>query len=201
MSIAVVDYEAGNLRSVQTALDHLGAQYVVSADPDVIRRAGKVIFPGVGDGAHAMSVLRDRGLDEAIRDTVAAGTPVLGICVGCQVAFDMTEEWNATCLGIVPGTVRRFLPDVGKVPHMGWNTVSHTDAHWLFDGIPQEASFYFVHSYYPSPASDADAIGWSEYGGRFVASVEKGSLVATQFHPEKSGEHGLRLIKNFLEAA
>lgn len=200
MSIIVVDYDAGNLRSVQTALDHLGASYEVTSQPNKVLEATKVIFPGVGDGAHAMGVLRDRGLDTAITQLVAKDIPVLGICVGCQVAFDMTEEWDATCLGLVPGKVRRFSPEVGKVPHMGWNTVSHIEDHWLFDGIPQDASFYFVHSYYPSPASSADAIAWSDYGGSFVAGVEKGSFVATQFHPEKSGESGLRLLRNFLEA-
>lgn len=199
MSVLVVDYDAGNLRSVETALAHLGASYRVTADPDDLAHAQKIIFPGVGDGSHAMKVLAERGLDRAITERHAAGTPILGICVGCQVAFDMTEEREASCLGLVPGVVRRFPPEVGKVPHMGWNTVTHAADHWLFAGVPQDASFYFVHSFYPSPSNERDAIAWSDYGFQFVAAVERGSLVATQFHPEKSGEPGLVLLRNFLE--
>jgi len=199
--IIVVDYDAGNLRSVQTALNHLGVEHEVSTEPRAVLSASKVIFPGVGDGAHAMRVLRDRGLDRAITDAVSGGTPVLGICVGCQVVFDRTEERSATCLGLVPGSAVRFEESSDlKVPHIGWNTVDYVSDHWLFDGIPPESSFYFVHSYYPAPSDDRDAIAWSDYGIRFAAAVERGSLVAVQFHPEKSGEVGLQLLENFVRS-
>ena len=204
MSTIVVDYDAGNLRSVETAIAHLGVEFHISADPDDVRKAERIVFPGVGDGAHAMRVLAERGLDEAMRERYAAGTPILGICVGCQIVLDRTEERDAACLGLVPGVARRFPPESGKIPHMGWNSVRYATAdggdHWLFAGVPQGSSFYFVHSYYPAPADEADAIAWTEYGFEFAAAVERGSLVATQFHPEKSGEVGLRVLRNFLEA-
>lgn len=199
MTTIVVDYDAGNLRSVETALIHLGQEYRVSADPVAVVAAGRIIFPGVGDGAHAMRVLRDRGLDRAMRDAFAAGTPILGICVGCQVVLDRTEERDAACLGLIAGTARRFPvePEL-KVPHMGWNQVRHREGHWLFDGIAQEESFYFVHSYYPGPDSESDVIAWAEYGAPFAAAIERANLAAVQFHPEKSGEAGLQLLRNFL---
>jgi glutamine amidotransferase len=200
MSTVVVDYDAGNLRSVQTALEHLGAAYTVERDPAALTNATRIVFPGVGDGAHAMSVLRERELDRAMREQFAAGVPILGICVGCQIVFDMTEEQNAECLGLIPGRAARFPDRPGmKVPHMGWNTVSYRDEHWLFSGVPQDASFYFVHSYYPSPESDEYSIAQCDYGFPFAAAVERDSLVATQFHPEKSGEVGLQILRNFLQ--
>ena len=200
MKAFVVDYDAGNLRSVETALAHIGAEYEITADPKRLDGAERIVFPGVGDGAHAMRVLASRGLDRAIGERHAAGVPILGICLGCQIVLDTTEERDAACLGLVAGTAKRFPASCGKVPHMGWNTVRHRDGHRLFAGIPQNSSFYYVHSYYPAPASDIAAIAWSEYGFEFAAAIEQGSLVATQFHPEKSGEVGLRLIRNFLEA-
>lgn len=200
MGTIVVDYDAGNLRSVETALRHLGAEFQISADPEVVRAADRVIFPGVGDGGHAMRILGARGLDEAMRDRFRAGVPMLGICLGCQIVLERTEERDAVCLGLVSGSAKRFPSSVGKIPHMGWNTVRYADAHWLFAGIPQDASFYFVHSYYPAPSDESSAIAWSEYGMEFVAAVEQANLVAVQFHPEKSGEAGLTLLRNFLEA-
>lgn len=198
----VVDYDAGNLQSVKTALLHLGEEHVITADPAEVTRATKIVFPGVGDGAHAMGVLRARGLDVAMQAAAKAQIPILGICVGCQIVLNRTEERNAECLGLVSGTARRFPSDSElKVPHIGWNQVRHSDGHWLFGGIPQETSFYFVHSYYPSPDDGRDAVAWVEYGIQFAAAVERGSLVAVQFHPEKSGEPGLRLLRNFLDRA
>lgn len=196
----VVDYDAGNLRSVETALEHIGVEFEISADPSRLAGADRIVFPGVGDGAHAMRVLGERGLDAAMKERYAAGTPILGICVGCQIVLDRTEEGDAACLGLVPGVARRFPPESGKVPHMGWNSVHHREGHWLFSGIPQDASFYFVHSYYPAPQAERDVIARSEYGFPFAAAVERGPLVATQFHPEKSGPVGLQLLRNFLEA-
>jgi len=201
MTTVVVDYDAGNLRSVETALRYLGAAFEVTADPDVVVRAARVVFPGVGDGAHAMRVLAKRGLDVAMRERFAAGTPILGICVGCQIVLDLTEERNAACLGLIPGRAKRFPADCGKVPHMGWNTVRYDEGHWLFAGVPQESSFYFVHSYYPAPDAKSDVVAWSDYGFDFAAAIERENLVATQFHPEKSGEAGLQVLRNFLGVA
>jgi glutamine amidotransferase len=199
MTTVVVDYDAGNLRSVETALAHLDVEFTVARDPAGMRDAGRIIFPGVGDGAHAMEVLRSRGLDLAMSEALAANVPILGICVGCQIVLESTEERDAGCLALVPGRARRFrLPPGYKVPHMGWNQVEHKPGHWLFRGIPQNESFYFVHSYYPSPTEESDAIAWTDYGGRFASALERGSLVAVQFHPEKSGEAGLAVLRNFL---
>ncbi len=200
MKTVVVDYQAGNLRSVETALLHIGVEHEITSDPDRLARAQRIVFPGVGDGAHAMRLLAERELDEALKDRHAAGVPILGICLGCQIVLESTEEGGASCLGLVPGTARRFPPECGKVPHMGWNSVRTRPGHWLFSGLPAGSSFYFVHSYYPAPARAADAIAWCEYGFEFVAAIERGSLVATQFHPEKSGEAGLQVLRNFLEA-
>ena len=195
----VIDYEAGNIRSVETALSYIGERHVVSDDPKVVASAAKIVFPGVGDGAHAMEVLHDRGLDQAIRSADDAGVPILGICVGCQVVFDMTEEHDTKCLGLVPGAAVRFPDRPGiKVPHMGWNQVHYTPDHWLFHDIPQNSSFYFVHSFYPSPANDSAAIATTDYEMKFVSAIERDNLVAVQFHPEKSGEVGLQLLRNFL---
>ncbi|MFP4114086.1 MAG: imidazole glycerol phosphate synthase subunit HisH [Spirochaetota bacterium] len=200
MKTIVVDYDAGNLRSVETALEHIGVEFEITADAERVATADRIVFPGVGDGAHAMRVLSERSLDRAMRERFAAGVPILGICVGCQIVLDATEERGAQCLGLVPGTAKRFAADVGKIPHMGWNSITYREGHWLFAGIPQNSSFYFVHSYYPAPADDAHAIAWAGYGPTFAAAIERGNLVATQFHPEKSGEVGLRVLRNFMEA-
>lgn len=202
--IAVVDYEAGNLTSVETALAHLGADYRVTADPEALLRADRVIFPGVGEARHAMGVLSSRGLDEALRAFAASGRPLFGICLGCQILQDYSEERETPLLGIIPGTVRLFPGGDGlKVPQIGWNTIEH-DGSALFDGIPQESSFYFVHSYYLSISlADGRESPWvaarSEYGVRFAAAVHRDNVWATQFHPEKSGPKGLRLLENFLK--
>ncbi len=201
MRTVVVDYDAGNLRSVETALAHIDAEFEITADPAAVASADRIIFPGVGDGAHAMRVLAERGLDTVMKERFAEGVPILGICVGCQIVLDATEERGAACLGLVPGTARRFPPACGKVPHMGWNQVRYADDHWLFADIAQKSSFYFVHSYYPAPSVESDAIAWTDYGFEFAAAIERGSLVATQFHPEKSGEVGLQVLRNFLGRA
>src|SRR5208337_4311377 len=148
----VLDYGAGNLTSVENALRHLGARFRTTNDPAVLADAESVIFPGVGEAAASMAVLRKTGLDEGLRTFVASGRKVLGICIGCQVIFDRSEERDTSCLGLVPGVVRRFPSGAGlKVPHMGWNAVHFTRPHPVFAGIPQDTSFYFVHSYYPDP--------------------------------------------------
>jgi len=200
----LVDYEAGNLASVSVALSRLGVEHRVSADPDVVRKADRIVFPGVGAAGSAMETLRRRGLAEALTDSVKAGTPLLGICIGCQILLDRSEEdGGVECLGIVPGEVRRFsfgtLPDPRpKVPHMGWNTVDFVRPHPLLEGVPSGTHFYFVHSYYPVPSDPSAALGRTDYAGTGFASIlESGNAVATQFHTEKSGEPGLRILSNF----
>jgi len=197
--IAVVDYEAGNLKSVETALEKLGADFFVSSNPVRLAEADKMIFPGVGEAAQAMNRLEKTGLDRAIKDFAASGKPLLGICLGAQILFDHSEESNTDCLGILHGRVCRFSSDMElKIPHMGWNTLVHSD-HPLFKGLPQEKSFYFVHSYYVVPGDTSDVIGSSDYGHVFTAAVARDNVMATQFHPEKSGEWGLLILRNFIE--
>jgi glutamine amidotransferase len=199
--IAVIDYGAGNLRSVTNALVKLGYQPEVTKEPDDICNATAIIFPGVGAAGDAMRNLRDSGLDEAIQQVIRQDQPLLAICVGMQVLFSATEEggWQG-CLGVIPGTVKR-LPLGLKVPHMGWNQVKQKVEHPIFDGIPDQANFYFVHSYYAEPEDDTVVAGITEYGITICSVVILGNLVATQFHPEKSGVHGLRMYDNFLKMA
>ena len=199
--IAIIDYGAGNLTSVRLAFEHLGARATVTSDPRAILEAERVVFPGVGAALSAMARLRDMGLDGAIREAVARGAPFLGICLGTQIIFERSEEDDGVeCLGILPGTVRSFprgLPGV-KVPHMGWNQVAFRRPHRLFEGIADGTEFYFVHGYYPSPSDIALAIAETEYAGKTFASVTgRDNLVATQFHPERSGRAGLKLLENF----
>ncbi|MCK5735693.1 MAG: imidazole glycerol phosphate synthase subunit HisH, partial [Spirochaetaceae bacterium] len=182
---------------------HLGADYMVSSDPEMILKSDKVIFPGVGEARHAMGVLISRGIDEALIRFASTGNPLFGICLGCQILQDFSEERNTDLLGLIPGDVRHFPSDMGlKVPQIGWNTVSH-DSSILFDGIPQESSFYFVHSYYLSTKlSDGSDSPWvsgrSDYGITFAAAIHRDNVWATQFHPEKSGPKGLKLLQNFI---
>lgn len=201
--IAIIDYEAGNLTSVQRALAHLGHTAEVTADPGRIAAADKVIFPGVGAAGSCMANLRKGGLDEALRAAIDSGRPVLGICVGMQLLFEFSDEDDGTpCLGVLPGVVERFLPEDAaiKVPHMGWNRVEH-HGDPLFAGIERGSRFYFVHSYYCAPDTSVDVIAESDHGGRFCAAVRQGNLAAVQFHPEKSGPVGLRLLDNFVRGA
>lgn len=199
--IAVVDYGAGNLRSVANAIARLGYQPTVTSDPGDLRDASAVILPGVGAAADTMRNLERLGLSEAICRVVADGLPMLAICVGMQVLFEETEEGGRhRCLGIIPGVVRR-LPAGLKIPHMGWNQVNQKMRHPLFDSIPDGANFYFVHSYCAEPKDLAVVAGTTEYGASFCSAAVTGNLMATQFHPEKSGENGLRMYENFLRLA
>ncbi len=201
--IAVVDYKAGNLTSVAMALRHLGKEPLITHRPEEIAAAERIIFPGVGAAGAAMKNLRELGLDEALRDVIERGRPVLGICVGCQVIFDHSEEDAGTdCLGILPGVVKRFVFPRGisrKIPHMGWNEVHFEGDHPVFRNLPANSQFYFVHGYYPEPRDDSVVRGRAVYGDiRFGAAVARNSVVAVQFHTEKSGPPGLRLLDNFL---
>ena len=199
--IAIIDYGAGNLRSVTNALVKLGYQPKVTRDPEDVLNAAAVIFPGVGAAADAMQSLRNSGLDEAIREVIRENQPLFAVCVGMQVLLSSTEEggWNE-CLGIITGTVRR-LPAGLKVPHIGWNQVKQMARHPIFEDIPDESNFYFVHSYYAEPEDTTVITGTTEYGVTLCSVLIKHNLVATQFHPEKSGTIGLRMYANFLKMA
>ncbi len=203
--IAIIDYEAGNLTSVERAVKHLGGDCAVTRDLGLIAGADRVIFPGVGAAGAAMASLRRLGLDQALADAVAAGKPVLGICLGTQIIFQRSDEDLAGCLGLMAGKVVRFAEDMPgqdglrlKVPHMGWNQVRWVRDHPVFAGVDPEAEYYFVHSYHPLPQDQADVVGLTEYGVTFASVVARDNLVATQFHPEKSGRPGLQILRNFL---
>jgi glutamine amidotransferase len=196
-AIVIVDYGAGNLRSVLHAVVHAGLEAIVSDDPTTIRNASGVILPGVGAAADTMANLVGRNLVGVVRDVVSAGTPFLGVCMGMQALFTRSEEGgHHDCLDIFPGIVRRFAPGL-SIPHMGWNRVHQVAAHPIWDGIPDGAHFYFVHSYYVEPTDTAVVIGATDYGVRFPAVVARANIVATQCHPEKSADAGLRLYANF----
>lgn len=202
--IAILDYKAGNQTSVLRALKFLGIPSVITADSEVLARADGIIFPGVGSSAQAMDVLRGEHLDLCLADAIARKQPVLGICLGCQILLEHSEEGNTRTLGLVKGECRKF-PDTllqedgspAPVPHMGWNTVSCTRDNELFRGIDASAQFYFVHSYYVAP-EDELVLGQTSYGGLTFCSVYgRSGLWAVQFHPEKSGRFGLALLKNY----
>ncbi|MFC2009360.1 imidazole glycerol phosphate synthase subunit HisH [Chloroflexota bacterium] len=199
--IAIIDYGAGNLRSVSNAIAKLGYKSEVTSDTDDVLSADAIILPGVGAAADTMHNLKELGMAEVIRQLIAEVRPLLAICVGMQVLFQKTEEggWKE-CLGIIPGYVRR-LPQGLKVPHMGWNQVKQMVKHPIFEGIPEESNFYFVHSYYADPDDKAMIAGVSEYGVSICSMLIKDNLIATQFHPERSGEYGLRIYDNFLKMA
>ena len=199
--IAIIDYGAGNLRSVNNAFVSLGYQPNVTSNPKDVLSADAVVFPGVGAAAGVMSRLIESGMDDAIRLSISQDKPFFAICIGMQVLLTFTEEdAGCACLDIIPGSVRR-LPQGQKIPHIGWNQVTQKVIHPLFDGIPDEANFYFVHSYYPDPDNTELVAGTSEYGITWCSAFIKDNLVATQFHPEKSGDDGLRMYNNFLKMA
>lgn len=197
--ITIVDYKAGNLTSVKRALDHLGIPNCVSADPQAVVAAERVIFPGVGAAGAAMGVLKERGLDAALKECFAKGTPILGICIGCQIILTHSEEDDTPCLDLLPGACIRFRVDdpALKIPHMGWNAVSVLRSHPLLSHLRPGDEFYFVHSYHPRPTDPALVYAESEHGGPFPAAIGKDSLFAVQFHTEKSGPVGLRVLENF----
>ncbi|MDT8273021.1 MAG: imidazole glycerol phosphate synthase subunit HisH [Desulfomonilia bacterium] len=195
--IAVIDYRAGNLRSVHRAVQHLGIACSITSDAATIRSASRVIFPGVGAAGSAMETIRALKLDEVIHEVISRGIPFLGICLGTQIILDGSEEDSARCLGIIPGMVRRF-PEAGeKIPHMGWNTIEVIKDHPVLQGIDTHAQFYFVHSFYPDAANVENIVAQTEYGITFPSVLARDNIVATQFHPEKSGRYGLSLLKNF----
>jgi glutamine amidotransferase len=199
--LAIIDYQMGNLRSVQKGFEKMGHAAAITADPAVIAQADKLVLPGVGAFADAIAELRRRDLVEPIRDAIAGGKPFLGICLGLQMLFDVGyEDGEHEGLGILPGEVRRFdVPPEYKVPHMGWNRVHLKRRPPIFAGIEDDSHFYFVHSYYVAPKDDAVVSGVASYPNPFCAMVWRDNLFATQFHPEKSQAVGLQVLKNFAE--
>lgn len=201
--VVIVDYKAGNLTSVKRALDYLQVESEISNQRDRLLAADQVIFPGVGAAAEAMENLRASGLDNAIRDFIDRGKPFLGICIGYQLLFEKSEENdNAECLGILPGEVVRFPAGAKeeegvKIPQMGWNDVKFRYSHPLWNDLPPGSEFYFVHAYYPCPADENIICARTEYGIEYTSGVAKDNVIAFQFHPEKSGEPGLKLLHNF----
>jgi glutamine amidotransferase len=198
--IAIIDYGAGNLGSVYKAFKHIGADVSVTSDPDEALRAEKLVLPGVGAFAHCMSGLASIRMEAATREFIASGRPFLGICVGLQMLFDRSDEMGSTPgLGVIPGRVVKFRFDTPtlKVPHIGWNSLSFKEDAALFKGLTQGDRVYFVHSYYPQPADASVASATTDYGSEFCSAVEQRNVHATQFHPEKSGEVGLEILRNF----
>lgn len=195
----IVDYDAGNLRSVQRALAEVGVDAVLSANPGDLVNAQRIVFPGVGAAGSAMRTLRRLGLDVALKQAIAAGTPTLGICLGLQISLDHSEEGDTTTLGLLPGAVRRFrLNDPRlKIPHMGWNEVRVVQAHPVLAGLMPGDECYFVHAYYPDPARAEDVLALATYERDFVCALGRGNYVGTQFHAEKSGRVGLDLLARF----
>lgn len=233
--IGIVDYNAGNIRSVERALDALGVEFICSKNPSDLTGCERIIFPGDGDAAYAMQQLRLLGFDNFLRDSVDSGKPLLGICVGAQIIFDYSEEGNVECLGFLKGKIRHFenvwneagvalaggsLSASGgasagadgasasagsesrKIPHMGWNDVAYANgSSRLFEGVPEHSDFYFIHSYVIQPDDWSVVKGYAEYGIKVPACVSENNITAFQFHPEKSGERGLQILRNFCGVA
>ena len=208
-TVAVVDYGMGNLRSVSQAVQHaadqVGVEVFVTSDPEVVRQATRVVLPGQGAMPDCMRELRDSGLQASVLEA-AASKPLFGVCVGMQMLLSRSEEGPTDGLGLIPGEVVKFdlagrlQPDGSrfKVPQMGWNQVRQSLAHAMWAGVPDQAYFYFVHSFYARPADARHAVGEADYGAPFAAVIARDNLFATQFHPEKSADHGLHLYRNFL---
>ncbi len=197
--IAIIDYDAGNLISVKRALDYLQIPSTITSDSGGIASATHIIFPGVGHATAAMNVLTARGLDKTLQSEFAKGKPILGICLGTQIILSHSQEGDTRCLGLIEGHCPRFKleePDL-KIPHMGWNSVERIKEHPVFDGISPQSEFYFVHSYYPKPDDSTKIFGLCNYKIDFPAIVGENNLIATQFHPEKSGVVGLKVLENF----
>lgn len=202
--IAIVDYKAGNLRSVELAVQKLGFPCRVTQRPEEIRDSERIIFPGVGAAGKAMANLKHLGIDRVLKDEFEEGKPILGICLGAQIILERSEENSAGCLGLVDGEVKLFpqplLSEENerlKIPHMGWNGVRVLKEHPVLEGIVPDDEFYFVHAYYPLPASEEFVVGTTDYGMVFPSVIGFKNLIAMQFHPEKSGHAGLRTLENF----
>jgi len=197
VNVAIIDYGVGNLRSVEKAFAATGCKAIVSSDDRVLREAERLVLPGVGAFRACMQGLQERGFDRLVRERASEGTPLLGVCVGMQLLFDESEEFGSTRgLGLLRGSVRRFRNDL-VVPHIGWNRIHQTRAHELFEGVEEGAFCYFVHSFYCEPSDSRVVVGETEYGVSYASVVAEGNVCGVQFHPEKSQEVGLRMLKNF----
>jgi glutamine amidotransferase len=197
--VAIIDYGAGNLRSVVNALTKLGYEPRITSSANEVLKARAVILPGVGAAADTMENLKALELIGPIRQLITEDRPFFGVCIGLQVLFTATEEGGGhECLAVIPGEVKKLPPGL-KIPQMGWNQVKQKGAHPVFDGIPDGANFYFVHSYYVDPDDKSIVAGETEYGINFCSAIARGNLIATQFHPEKSGEFGLKIYDNFIK--
>ena len=198
--IAIIDYKAGNLTSVARALDHLGYENQITDDAETILAAERVIFPGVGAAKATMENLNNHSLDDILVQYYKSGKPMLGICIGIQILFEHSEEEDTDCLGLLPGWVKRYPADSRlKVPQIGWNEVCQVRPHPIFEDVPNPAHFYFVNSYYPVPNVEETIIGKTAYGLEFCSAIAHNNLIATQFHLEKSGRVGLKMLDNFLK--
>ncbi len=195
--IAIIDYQAGNLRSVQKALEKFGANAVISSEASLISAADAVVFPGQGACDSSMRNLKEGGLDSVVISAITSGIPFLGICLGLQLLLEESEEGEEPCLGIIKGKVER-LPNGLKIPHMGWNDVSFSSDHPVFNGIPDRSYFYFVHSYAAFLVDKGVVAGTTTYGKEFCSAIAFDNVVAVQFHPEKSGDIGLNIYRNFI---
>ena len=196
-TIAIVDYDAGNVRSVQKALELFDVSAEITSSPGVIAAADAVVVPGQGACDSSMRHMRERDLVEPILESITSGRPFLGVCLGLQLLLDSSDEGDDACLGVVPGVCRR-LPGGQKIPHMGWNQVHWQQGHPYFEDVPDGSHFYFVHSYFADPEDSSIITGTTEYGVEFCSAVSWDSVAAVQFHPEKSGRLGLKIYENFV---
>ena len=197
MTVAIIDYGVGNLRSVEKAFAATGCDAIISGDESVLREAQKLVLPGVGAFAACMKALKERGFDRLVCERARAGTPLLGVCVGMQLLFDESDEFGSTPgLGLLRGSVRRFENEL-VVPQVGWNRIHQKQRHALFEGIEDGSFCYFVHSFYCQPQDEAVVAGETDYGGRYASVVAQGNICGVQFHPEKSQDVGLRMLKKF----
>ncbi|MBR1721644.1 MAG: imidazole glycerol phosphate synthase subunit HisH [Treponema sp.] len=204
--VGIIDYNAGNIRSVERALSFLKAEYVLSKNPADLKNCDRLIFPGVGEAAYAMQQLKSTGFDSFLKDWSAAQKPLIGICLGSQIIFEHSDEGDVECLGLLKGNIRHFdsvwnsaSESRLKVPHMGWNNLEYVNGSSpLFSGVEEKSDFYFVHSYLIQPADEKIVKAYADYGCRVPACVSEGSITAFQFHPEKSGMAGLRILENFI---
>lgn len=208
--IGIVDYNAGNIKSVERALGFLKADYILSKNPKDLEKADKLIFPGVGEAAYAMDQLKKTGFDLFLKDWAKAQKPLMGICLGSQIIFDWSEEGGVECLGLLHGKVNHFktvyknnsVESDLKIPHMGWNNLEYINgSSALFDGVDKNSDFYFVHSYLIQPDDMTIVKAYADYGVKVPACVSQGSITAFQFHPEKSGKAGLKILQNFIGGA
>ena len=197
MRVAIIDYGVGNLRSVEKAFAATGCDATITGDERELRAAERLVLPGVGAFGACMKALRERGFDRLVREKAREGTPLLGVCVGMQLLFEESDEFGATTgLGLLKGKVRRFSNDL-VVPHVGWNRIHQTQPHALFEGVSEGSFCYFVHSFYCEPEDETVIAGETEYGGCYASVVAEKNICGVQFHPEKSQEVGLRMLRNF----